>query len=227
MKKIAYIVICIFALSCLTGCNFFKDKVNKGSKLALAKEIMTEQLNNFSYDVEITVNTGFFPVTTSMNCKEDRKNEVSHCITSTYGVETEEYIDYKNKTTYSKITTLFGESSSNGNWSRAKYYGENTNTWLNLNDYIFDLKEEEKDGGVYYSGTINSMKLANAISQTTDSEMGEVVNEDISISVFVNSLNYIEQMSFEIEIMGIKETVEIKYKNYNTSGNIIIPEEIK
>jgi len=227
MKKILYSIICILALSCLTGCGSEETKINKNSQLASAKEVMVNNLNNYSYDVNITVDTGIIPVSTTMNCKDDRKNQISYCLTSTYGVETEEYVDYKNKISYSKVTTLFGGDSSNGKWTSTKYSGGDTNTWLNLNDYIFNLKEESKNGGTYYTGTIDSKKLGNAISQTTDTDTSDIVSEDIEISVFVNSSNYIEKMSFTIEIMGIEEVVEINYKNYNNSGDIVIPDEVK
>lgn len=204
MKKILYSIICILALSCLTGCGSEETKINRNSQLASAKEVMVNNLNNYSYDVSITVDTGIIPVSTTMNCKDDRKNQISYCSTSTYGVETEEYVDYKNKISYSKVTTLYGGDSSNGKWTSTKYSGGDTNTWLNLNDYIFNLKEESKNGGTYYTGTIDSKKLGNAISQTTDTDTSDIVSEDIEISVFVNSSNYIEKMSFTIEIMGIE-----------------------
>ena len=227
MKKILYSIICILAISCLAGCGSEETIINKNSQLASAKEVMVNNLNNYSYDVSITVDTGIIPVSTTMNCKDDVKNQISYCSTLTYGVDTEEYVDYKNKISYSKGTTLYGGDSSNGKWTSTKYSGGNTNTWLNLNDYIFNLKEESKNGGTYYTGTIDSKKLGNAIAQTTDTDTSDIVSEDIEISVFVNSSNYIEKMSFTIEIMGIKEVVEINYKNYNTSGDIIIPEEVK
>ena len=34
-------------------------------------------------------------------------------------------------------------------------------------------------------------------------------------------------MSFTLEIMGIKEEVEINYKEFNTSGDIVIPSDAK
>lgn len=61
----------------------------------------------------------------------------------------------------------------------------------------------------------------------SDINMSNVVSNDINISAFVNSLNYIEKMSFTIEIIGIEEVVEINYKEFKQSGNVVIPEEIK
>lgn len=228
MKKILYFSLIALLVVFVSGCGNEDNKINSDSKLVSAKKVMTENLNNYSYDVEITTKTGIIDVTTNMSCKDDRKNEISYCSTSTYGVETEEYIDYKNKTTYSKVTVPFGGDSSNGQWTSTKYSGGDTNTWINLNDYIFNIKEESRDGGTYYTGTIDSKKLAAAVSQVdSDVDTSNIVSDDIDISVFVNSSNYIEKMSFTLEIMGIEEVVEINYKGFNTSGDVVIPSEAK
>lgn len=228
MKKILYFSLILICVVCISGCGKKKDVVNTDSKLAAAKKSMTENLSNYSYDVEITAKTGFMDLTTNMSCKDDRINQISYCNTSTYGVETEQYIDYKNKKTYYKSTSLFGGDSSNGKWTSSKYNGGETNSWIDLSDYIFNLTEESKNDGTYYTGTIDSKKLAATMSQVdSDINMSNVVSNDINISAFVNSLNYIEKMSFTIEIMGIEEVVEINYKEFNQSGNVVIPEEIK
>lgn len=228
MKKILYFSLITLLVLCVSGCCKEGNKINSDSQLAAAKKIMTENLNNYSYDVEIITKTGIMDVTTNMSCKDDRKNEISYCSTSTYGVETEEYIDYKNKTTYSKVTVAFGGDSSNGKWTSAKYSGGDTNTWINLNDYIFNITEENRDEGTYYTGTIDSKKLAAAMSQVdSDVDTSNIVSDDIDIIVFINSSNYIEKMSFILEIMGIEEVVEINYKGFNTSGDIVIPSEAK
>jgi len=228
VKKILYFGLITLFITFVSGCGNENDKVNSESKLSTAKKVMMETLNNYSYDVKITTKTGFMDVTTNMNCKEDRENEIAYCQTSTFGVDTEEYIDYKNKTSYSKVTVAFGGDSSNGQWTSTKYSGSESNNWINLNDYIFNLKEESKDGGIYYTGTIDSKKLGAAMSQAdSDIDTSKIVSDDINISVFVNSSNYIEKMSFTMVIMGIEEVVEINYKDFNTSGNIVIPAEAK
>lgn len=228
MKKILYFSLIALLMICVSGCGNEENKINSDSKLVAAKKVMTENLNNYSYDVVMTTKTGIMDVTTNMSCKDDRKNQIGYCSTSTYGVKTEEYIDYKNKTNYSKVTTAFGGNSSNGKWTTTKYSGEDTNTWINLNDYIFNITEESRNGGTYYTGTIDSKKLAAAMSQVdSDVDTSNIVSDDIDISVFINSSNYIEKMSFTIEIMGIEEEVEINYKGFNTSGDIVIPSEVK
>ena len=228
MKKLFSIFGVVLIILCISGCTKKSETINTNSKLAAAKKAMTENLNNYSYDVKLITKTGFMDITTNMNCKDDRRNKISYCKTSTYGVNTEEYIDYNNKKTYSKVTVAFGGDSSNGKWTSTKYSGENTNSWINLNDYVFNLKEENKNGGTYYTGTIDSKKLASAVSQIdTDVDTSNVVSDDINISVFVNSSNYIENMSFVMEIMGIEMEVEITYKDFNKTGDIKIPAEAK
>lgn len=56
----------------------------------------------------------------------------------------------------------------------------------------------------------------------SDVDTSNIVSDHINIRVFINSSNYIENMSFTIEIMGIEEEVEINYKGFNTSGDIVI-----
>lgn len=229
MKKNKFLLFLIISIFCFTGCGKEEQTIiNSNSQLASAKTQMINNLNNYSYDVNITVKTGIMDVTTNMNCKDDRKNQISYCYTSTYGVETEEYVDYKNNINYSKVTTLYGTDETNGKWTSTKYNGSNANSWINLNDYIFNITEESRNGGTYYTGTIDSKKLASAMAQTDSSiNIDKVVSEDINISVFVNSSNYIETMNFTMEILGIEEVVEISYKNFNTTGNIEIPAEVK
>lgn len=228
MKKILYFSLIALLVIFVSGCGKEENKINSDSKLAAAKKVMTENLNNYSYEVVMTTKTGIIDVTTNMSCKDDRKNQISYCLTSTYGVKTEDYIDYKNQINYSKVTSTFGGDSSNGKWTTTKYKGSDTNSWINLNDYIFDIAEESRDDGTYYTGTIDSKKLAAAMSQLdSDVDTSNIVSDDINISVFINSSNYIENMSFTIEIMGIEEEVEINYKGFNTSGDIVIPSEAK
>lgn len=227
MKKILYLSLLILTI-CTTGCTKEKDVVNSNSELASAKKYMMQNLDNYSYDVKITAKTGFIDVSTDMTCKDDLKNQITYCSSSTYGVETEEYIDYKNQMTYSKVTVPFGGDSSNGKWTSNKYSGGNSNSWIGLSDYVFDLKSENRDGGTYYTGTINSKKLANAMSQADSNiNVSNIVSNDINITVYVNSNNYIEKMTFTMEIMGIQEYVEIIYKGFDLTGNLSIPEEVR
>lgn len=227
MKKVRFLVIIAFVIICLTGCGK-NDAINTDSKIVAAKNQMLNNLNNYSYDVKITTKTGIVDVTTNMNCKDDRINKIGYCYTSTVGVETEEYIDYANQVDYTKVSTLYGNDGNNGKWTKTKLKDNTSNSWINLSDYIFNLTEESKNGGTYYTGTINSKKLASAMAQADSNiDLNKIVSDDINIEVFVNSSNYIETMNYSIEIMGIKELVEINFKNYNTSGTIEIPSEVK
>lgn len=243
MKKILYFSLVTMLVICVSGCakedkkinddsnNIISKediKINNDSKLVLAKNNMTEKLNNYAYDVEMITKTGFMDITTNMSCKEDLKNKVSYSLTSTYGVETEEYVDYKNKMTYSKVNAEFGDESSNGKWISEKYKGGDVNNWISLTDAMFNITEEKKDGGTYYKGTVDSQKINETMSQlNSNDDKTNMISNDIDISVFVNSSNYIEKISFVLKIMGIEEEVEITYKEFNTSGDIVIPDEAK
>lgn len=227
MKKIIGILFVVPLITMFIGCQKEEPK-NADSKLVEVKNNMTTNLNNYSYDVEMVTKTGIMDVTTTMNCNEDRKNMISYCNTSTFGVKTEDYVDYANKVSYSKVTTLFGGDENNGKWTSVKYSGETTNSWINLNDYIFNLNEEIKDGGTYYTGTIDSKKLAAAMAEAdSDVKTTQVVSDDIDIKVFVNSAGYIEKMSFNMTIIGIEQVVNVTFKDFNSAGNITIPVEAK
>lgn len=224
MKKLKIIVVLVLALICFTGCNK-EDAINTNSKVVTAKKQMLNNLDNYSYDVKIITKTGIMDVTSNMNCKADQANKITYCVTSTMGIETKEYFDYGNQVDYRQVTT---SGSSKGKWVKTKIKGDTTNSWLNLSDYIFDLNEETKNDGTYFTGTIDSKKLAAAMAQSDSSiDLGKIVSDDIKIKVFVNSENYIETMDYSIEIAGITEVVEINFKDYNTSGTIEIPSEVK
>lgn len=228
LKKLFPLLIVYIIVFTITGCDSSTNKVNSNSQLANAKKLMTENLDNFSYEANITLKTGFIDVTTTMECKEDRINKIGYCSSSTVGVETEEYIDYKNMIAYTKIYSPYNNDASNGTWTKTKVQSPNTNSWLNLNDYIFNITEESKNGGTYYTGTIDSKKLATAIATVnSDIDMNSIANDDIDITVFVNISGYIEQMTFNMEIMGIDEGVEINYSDFNSSGSITIPAEVE
>ena len=225
MKRIFSLFVLIVILVGITGCGS-KEKINKDSELVKARDTMVNGLDNFSYTAKIVAKTGFIDVTTTMNCKEDSKNKMGYCTSSTYGVTTEEYYDYGKGKTYTKIYSPFDASS--GEWTSSSLGNSSTNSWLNLNDYIFDIKEEQQGTSKLYTGVISSKKLATAMSQADSSiDTSNIVSSDINISILVNSSNYIEKMNFEMEIMGFEEIVEIEFGNYNTAGSITIPAEVK
>lgn len=51
----------------------------------------------------------------------------------------------KNQINYSKVAVTFGEDLYNGKQTTTKYNGGATNTWINLDDYIFYITEESRD----------------------------------------------------------------------------------
>ena len=231
MKRLKNILfsISIFCLVInMSGCGKENNKINSDSELVAVKEKMIDDLNNFSYHADITIKTKYMDVSTIMDCKEDRKNQTGYCTTSNIGVKQEIYNDYKNGIEYSMIYSPYSNDSSNGVWKKSKKEKSTTNSWLNLSDYIFNLTEEEKDGGIYYTGTIDSKKLSQAISEVkSDVNASKSISEDIDITVFVNASGYIEKISFDMEIMGMEEVVEITYSDFNSTESITIPANIK
>lgn len=226
MRRFKFLFVIALVMLCLVGCGK-SDKKNADSKLVKVKENMLSSLKNYSYDMESTADMGFMNVTTEMNCKSDNVNKIVYCSSETMGVETEQYIDYKNKVEYSKITTAYGYGENDGEWTKTKL-NNNISNWLDMSDYVFNLSEESKNGGTYYKGTIDSKKIAASLAQADSSiDYDKIISKDINIEIYVNSLNYIETMNFTMEVMGITEYVEITFKDFNTSGSITIPSSIK
>ena len=50
MKKILYLSLLVLLVICVSGCGKEENKINSDSKLAAAKKVMTENLDNYSYD---------------------------------------------------------------------------------------------------------------------------------------------------------------------------------
>ena len=221
MKKVLFI---LFGIVLLTGCG--SSSVNTDSKLYKIKNNMLSEVDNYSYDVVMTSETGFIDVDTTMSCKNDNKNKVVYCYSSTFGVETEEYIDFNSKYDYSKVTTLYGGAESNGKWTKKKLGNVDDNSYLSLSDYVYDLTESQVDGGILYKGVIDSKKLVSAQNDSSIN-INDVIGDDIEIEIFVNSSNYIESMKYSMEVMGINQRVSINFNNFNTTGDVSIPSDIK
>lgn len=216
-KVLMVLMLCIL----LSGCG---DKINKDSAIYKAKENMLNNVDNYNMDISITVLTDFGNVDSKMNCTEDRKNEITYCKSSTLGVGTEDYTDSKNKYSYSKVYDDYGMTTSE--WTKTKLAEVNTDQWLGLNDYVFDLNEEEVENGTKYSGNIELKKLLGMLeNMDLPIDALKILNKDIPVEVVVDNDNYIDSMKFSINLMGIEMMVEIDYKDYNTAGEVVIPEE--
>ncbi len=225
MKRISNLFILILILGIVAGCGDTKEKINSDSKLAKAKNIMINDLDNFSYTIKITTQMGIMDATTTMNCKEDRQNKTGYCLTSAYGAKTEEYYDFNKGVSYTKVSSSYSNDSQ---WITNSINNVNTNSWLSLNDYIFNISEEKQGSSTLYKGVISSQKLASAMAQTdTNVDVNKIVNSDINVSILVNASNYIEKVNFEMEIMGMNEIVEITYNGFDTTGSTTIPKDVR
>ena len=153
---------------------------------------------------------------------------INYCTSSTYGVVTEEYVDYKNKMIYSRVTNPYDTSSENGKWSKTKYTGATNNSYVGLGNFVKNIEKTTKMDGTYYSGTIDSKKLIGIMdSMTGDDNASSIIGGDIDITMFVNNSNYLEETKFKMTIAGIDEEATVKYRNYNTSGSLEIPKDAK
>lgn len=201
---------------------------NPGSnkELSNAKGSMSE-LNNYSYDVEMTTVTDYLDFTITMNCKEDVKNQIGYCSSSIYGVTTEQYTDYAKGIIYSKVSSPFG-GDNNGEWTSSSYVGDYTNKFVGLSEYIANATKVPGSGGTYYNGTIDTSFIADAMSGVDeDVDSSSIIGDDIKISVFVNSSNYIEKTTFSMVVAGIQEDVVINYKDFDTTGSLSIPASVR
>ena len=216
------ILLVLFLCLVISGC---EEKINKDSAIYKAKENMVENVDNYNMDINISVITDFGNVDVEMECKEDRKNEITYCKSNTLGVGTEDYTDNKNKYSYTKVYDDYGMTTSE--WSKVKLQDVKTDQWLGLNDYIFNLTEETIDNGTKYKGTIELKKLLGLLEKfDLPIEALEILNKDIDVEVIVDTDNYIDYMKFNFVLMGIEMEVEIDYKDYNSAGDIVIPEEV-
>ena len=223
MKKVFCVLIMICAVFLLSGCG---DKINKDSPLYKAKENMVKNLDNYSMDANIAL-VNIDGAKVNLECKEDRKNEITYCRTNAVGVGTEEYTDNKNKVSYSKVYDTYGVTSNN-EWTKTKLpSSEVDDQWLGLNDYIFELEEEKLDSGTKYSGIINLKKIFGLLEKfELPIDFASFMDKDVDITVIVNNDNYIERMSMSFEVLGVKMVIDLNYYDYNKVGDIVIPDEV-
>lgn len=226
-KKFLILLILIIPLIITCGCGN-KKITNDVSK---TKDNMLNNLDNFSFSASITAQTSFVDITINLNCIQDNKNKMQYCKTSTLGiVDTEQYIDFNNKKSYRMTSTLLGGSEDDGKWITEDYKGSTTITdsWIGLNDYVDDLTVTDVNDGKLYKGKISSKKLSQAISKSDAKSSIKPIssNKDIPIEIFINKDGYIETTNTEMEFAGIKEIISIKYSNFNTAGNVVIPSSV-
>jgi len=220
MKKYLTLALCAFvSVGLITGCGSKKEdkKKNDADSFKEVKEKM-ESLSNYDYDAVITVES-FMNIETKMSCKDDRVNKITHCTSSSMGIETEEYLDYGNQMDYSYVM---------GEWTKTKVnVTENNNSYVSLGEYLTDYKETSKDGGKLITGKVSGEKLAKAMSQNGSEDYSGLISGDIDMEIFVNSDGYMEKINFTMEVMGMKEKVEVTFKNFNKAGTVELPAEVK
>jgi outer membrane lipoprotein-sorting protein len=224
MKKYLTLAVCaMLSVLVITGCGSKKEDKKKDDALETFKTVKEKmaKLDNYDYEAVMVIESGFMDVETTMTCKDDRVNKITHCTSSTMGMETEEYLDYGNQIDYSR--------SFGSDWTKTKVNVQNSNSdsYLTLGDYLTDYKEENKDGGKLITGKIPSSKISEALAQSGSEDYSSMISNDIDLSIFVNKDGYMEKVYFTIEVMGMKENVTVTFKNFNTAGSIELPAELK
>ena len=231
LTTFVFLLICLSSMV-ITGCNLLSNNKKQESDVSKIKDNMINNLDNYSMSAKIVAQTGIVDVNIDVNCKMDNKNEIEYCKSSTLGImEVEEYLDYKNNKIYTKTNNLVSTDEDNGKWI-IKKIDNKTNSqiknWNSLNDYLKDLEVKEQDNGKLYSGKIDIKKVQKVISSSDSNSKINVPtlsNKDIPIEIFVNKDGYIEKTNTELEILSIKENIEIKYFDFNNTGDVIIPKE--
>ena len=186
---------------------------------ATSKNLFAD-VDNYTFTATVSVSG----MESTMKCKTDMVNKITYCATSTMGMETEQYVDYKNGYSYQKInSSLMGGSNE---WEKEKIYGELPeygNDYASLVDYVKDLEVENKNGGKLYTGKIDATKIAEAMDDA-GTNYGDLISGDIEAEFFVNADGYLEYVNYSMEIMGMTADTSIKFSDYNTTGEIELPE---
>ena len=220
-------LVCILTIV-ITGCNLFRKDTITDTEVSRTKNSMNDKLNNYSIDVTITSQTPVADVDITMHCIEDNKNKIEYCKMSTLGIiETEQYIDYNNNKSYIKSNSLLKDDDNKDKWVIDEFKDKKySNPWIDLNDYLRDIKVENSNGGKLYKGTIGVKKLTSAISKTdkaSNIKIPSLDNKAIPIEVFINKDGYIEYANTSFKFVGIKEVINIKYSNYNSNKDLVLP----
>ncbi len=205
-----------------------KNSRFKDDSLIKTKEIMSTKLDNFSYNAIVSTNMYGAKFDINLDCKEDRINNLGYCTVGSNIVNLEEYLDYKNKVTYTK-TDLINNDGHTWRKNEEKNMGEVTPILSTL-DNIKIEKKEVTDNGTKYIGILNGKSLSglfNIINNATSSKinLSTFLKKKIPVTVFVNNNNYVENLSFSVSIIGIEINCDINYSNFNVTPSITLPEE--
>lgn len=229
-KWIIIIPIAIIVIVCAVFIikNIITEK-NKDKALIKVKENMAEKLNNFSYNAVVNIGAYGVKLDVNLNCKEDRVNRLGYCEMQSNVVNLEEYLDYNNKVTYTKTNLLTNDAFQ---WQKEseKNMTEFTPILGTLDNIIIE-KKEKQENGILYTGYIKGKSLSNifdVINKATSNKfnISSFFRRKIPVTVFVNNDNYVEKVSFSINVLGVDVNSEINFNNFNTTPSISLPEEL-
>ena len=119
-----------------------------------------QNLDNYSYDVKITAKTGFIDVSTDMTCKEDLKNQITYCSSSTYGVETSNIVVGKEVSYIPPTNTVFYKPTftQNNHW---KYLQEVSDDKVTSQEF-YSREDLILKYGASYKDYLNDVEHTNA-----------------------------------------------------------------
>lgn len=220
---IVFIILLLFILG------IFK-RPKKDDSLLISKKNMLEKLKTFSYNSNVNFDIYGLNMNIDLNCNEDRVNKLGYCSATSNIVNIEEYLDYKNKVSYSKLDLISSYKDSDS-WTKSEEKNMEEARMLKIIDSIRIQKKEKKDNGVLYTGIMNGKSLSQIIttaSKATNKKINitRLFKKKIPVEVFVNNDNYIEYLKANISVLGIKINIDVKYSNFNTAPSISLPGEV-
>lgn len=222
-KNIKYLAILILCL-CLTGC-FNKKSIVADNPLAKIKKEMLKDVRNYSYDVSVKVNdtNKQRKYDILMECNNDLVNKTGYCLTHNSEYNYEKYVNYKNRNTYSRIIYLANNNTLP--WEKNnKYSNTNINHFLNIVDNIKNIEKVDEDDGTYYTGKISDKRLAGIVAEADqDINTDYLYGKLIPINIYIDVNGNILKISSEFTYDNITDIVEIVFKNFNETENVIIP----
>lgn len=185
---------------------------------------MVDEIKNYSYNVTITVFGNITKVSGKVNF--DDKVAYENVNATMQEVIEKTYYDYNTGYKYYKATAE--------GWSKSKLEDLEDeealkvySSYIILTDYLKDVEVTDVDGGKKYVGTLDmdaldgeesSKEVENFVGDTTF----EVVKDSNGYvkSIKINTLTNAYETENNLEIL-------VEYKDINTTGSVVVPNEAK
>lgn len=241
--KFKTVFIFMFIVLVTSGCG----KLSDIERITQASEKMSG-LNNYSFNIKMDVIFKVLDEELKMDIKSyginDEKNQRSHqnmdinVMGKVVSVET-----YTNLGSYSPVSYYrMGDTSE---WYKGKAEDESKTEVLGFSDVLLDNVSftlvESNDDNYHYKIVIKNEAFLDIMKNiegfvSDDEEQGFKIDGDFEMDVYINEDNYITKIfldlsgliTFDEDIEGSIEkfTMEIDISDFNTKGDIVIPEDI-